>query len=632
MTKKEREAYNYFIQEYHRLKNLNQPYRNQFNDYIEYYRGYVDKTRYPMAYNYSYNKILPIILRELESMMGHLYRGGDVVAVRPRSKADIQAAERVGDILNFQMDNLNGLDSQGGSFWVMINWILSALIFGKGVVKAYWMREEGPSPIRQVQRVPVVWWDTANRPHIVDYEYKDIIVDQVGTIYNGPYIENIPIRQFLPDPEYKDIQKMPCAAHVFKQSVDWIKKNVDKGVYNKKAMKELGKLAGMVRGAQSDLTEFNSKILEIESASTLEEIATDYHTAQNIPIIDCYGKYSLSGPVIDVDRGVTFKGKEEEVVCTIANYDTILRLEPTPYGIKPFFDVGAHINPDRYYDMGVVELVKDIQEAYNVLANLRLQVVNSKINPMMQVLVDSDLDPRFLVFKPFGFIPVTSHDDIKILESADFGQGTFSSHMNFFDNIIAEMTGVHPYSMGQTPPRQEHVGTMYSLQQMGQSRMRLLMMTMDHTGFRPLLQYIMKMNVMNLPTGQEYRVTNRDEEYAFNQVWGEDIHTNYDLSARYVSMEPALDKPFRINQLLQLSQTWSQDPSVNQYQFKRAIMELMEMMEPDRMLYTEEEVQRKSQAGMHQGYQEEIVRAKWEANEKGKTRQHDMVMGLLKGK
>lgn len=624
MTKKEKEAYNYFIQEYQRLKNLNQPYRDKFNDYIEYYRGYVDKSKYPMAYNYSYNKVLPIILRELESMMSHLYKSGDIVAVKPLTKADIQGAVRVGNTLNFQMGNLNSIDQSGGSYMMMMQWILSSLIFGKGVVKCYWRKEEGMGAKRIIKRTPIVEWDAANRPAIVGYDSQDYVVENTQLLYNGPYVENIPIRQFMPDPEYRDVQQMPCVCHVHQKSLDWIKKQVKAGIYSKRSLREIGKLAQASR-ANEEITEFNTKVIEIESASTIEEIETDKHSAQNITIIDCYGKYALDGK------------DEIEVVCTIANYDTILRLEPVPHNRKPFFCIGAHMNPDRFYDMGVIELVKDIQEAYNVLANTRLQVVTSKLNPMLQVLVDSDIDPRFLVFRPFGFIPVTSHDDIKMLETPDMGVGTFTNHMSFFDNMISEMTGVHPYSMGSEPRRQEHVGTMYSLQQMGQSRMRLLLMTMDYMGFRPLLNYMMKLNVYNLPAGVEYRAPDTaggvsDDEYKFGQIQAEDIHDNYEFSARYVSLEPSLDKPYRIQQLLQLSQTWAQDPSVNQFQFKRAILEMMDMMEPERFLKSEQEVEQTRKRLQQEGYQEEIVRAQWQAGQDDKGRQADVVKELLKGK
>lgn len=599
MNTSEKEAFSYFSQTYHRLKTLNQPYRDKFDKYDEYYRGYREKTKYPFAYNYSMKKIIPVIYTILSRMMSHLYRtGGDVVVVKPRKSTNVRSAELAGGVLNYQLNNLNAIDFQGGSYMVMLQWILSCLAHGKGIVRAYWRKDEEIMPQRIMLNVPQFDTDNMGNTHMMGMQPRELMIEKPQIVYDGPYIENIPVRHWLPDPEYRSIQQMPCCAHIHTKSLDWLKKMHVAGVY--KNVGELGEQAKTIKaGGKVDTAEFKMKLEEIEGAWTIDEIETDRHKGNNLDIIDLYGKYSLSGPIYDVNSKINYKGKEDEVICTIANYDTVIKLEKTKYGVKPFFDIGAHINMTRYWDIGVIELVGDILEAYDNIVNLRIQNSMMKVNTMIKVLIESDIDPAALTWKPFGVIPVDSMGDIEMFDSPDYNAQVFREQIDFFENVIQDITGIYGYTKGVTPSRQEHVGTIYSLQAVGEARIKLLMLTMDYMGFRPLLKYMMVLNMYNLPSGFEFRIGGRQGENQFARIFGPDLHIDYDFEAKYASMEPALAKEMRLQQLLQYAQIWQQDPSVNNYELKRAVFEMMDFPQPDRFLRDPREVaQMQEQAEM----------------------------------
>ena len=584
MNKNELEAYSYFTQTYDRLKNLNEPYRAEFDKYDEYYRGYRDSNQYPFAYNYSFNKIIPIIYTVLSRVMAHLYRNSDVVVVKPRQQNDVQRAEVVQGVLNYQLNNMNDVDYQGGSYLIMMQWFLSALVHGKGIVKAFWRHEEETLPKRM--DIPVPKFDTAGgQMYLAGYEPRSIMYNAPQITYDGPYMENIPVRFFFPDPDYRSIQKMPCVAHLHVKSLDWLKNMEQKGFF--KNIKKVGERATEVNRLKDaggvDSEEYNMKAKEIEGAYTLEEIATKRHAANNIEIVDFYGKYALEGDIYEVGRGHTMKGREDEVVCTIANHDTIIRLEKNKYGVRPFFDIGAHLNMTRYWDIGVIELIKDIQEAYNNISNLRVHNAMMKVNSMIKVLMDSNVDPATLVWKPFGIIPVDTHEDIEVVEVPDINAQVFREQIDFFEDVIQDITGIYDYTKGVTPARQERVGTMYSIQAMGEARIKLLMMTMDYMGMRPMLKYLTLLNCHHLPSGMEYRVSGKTDAQ-FGRVFSDALKMDYDFESKYAAMEPALAKEARIQNLLQLSQLWQMDPYVNNYEFKRAILELSDMPQPDRFL------------------------------------------------
>ncbi len=601
MTKKEVEAYSFFCSSYQRLKDLNQPYRSKFDTYDELYRGYREDSDYPFAYNHSYHKVIPVIYTVLAQVMSHLYKNNDIAVVKPRHKADIERADTISGVLNYQLNNLNSVDHQGGSYMVFFQWFLSALIHGKGIVRSFWRKEERDMPQRIELPVPQVDQRTGQ---VIGMESIELWHEAPQIVYDGPYVENIPVRQFMPDPEYRSIQQMPVVAHLHKKSMTWLRQMYEIGEFNKNAL-QVGKNASdwnrtksqsrTGSGQSVDWEEFQQVFRDIEQAYTIEEIESDRHKANNLDIVDCFGKYRLGNTTQYLGTGLALRPIEEEVQCTIANHDTIVKLEKVPYGMKPFFDVGAHINPHRYWDIGMIELIADVIEAYDNIANLRLHNSMMKVNTMIKVISDADIDPRSLVWKPFGIIPVESHDDIELLDTPDYTGHTFNEQIQFFESIIQDVTGIYDYAKGVTPERQERVGTITSLQSVAQNRVKLLILTMDYMGIRPLLKFMMMLNTHHLPSGFEFRVTDAVEGEQFKRVWGSDLHVDYDFEARYAAMEPALAKESRIQNLLQFAQAWQGDPYVNQYEFKKAALELVDMVNPDKFLNDPQQVKQQMQ-------------------------------------
>ncbi len=72
---------------------------------------------------------------------------------------------------------------------------------------------------------------------------------------------------------------------------------------------------------------------------------------------------------------------------------------------------------------------------------------------------------------------------------------------------------------------------------------------------------------------------------------------------KYAAMDPALAKEARVSQLLQYSQIWQQDPAVNHYEFKKAILELTDMANPERFLNDPKQVQQM----LEQQYMRELM-------------------------
>jgi hypothetical protein len=130
---------------------------------------------------------------------------------------------------------------------------------------------------------------------------------------------------------------------------------------------------------------------------------------------------------------------------------------------------------------------------------------------------------------------------------------------------------------------------------MGEARAKLMLMTIDYMGIRPLLKYMMLLNTFHLPNGYEYRISNGNQNQ-FGRIFSGDIHPDFDFAARYTSMEPALGKAARLQQLMNLAQIMLQNPWINQYQWWRTIFELGDIREADYLLKTPQQYQQEQQA------------------------------------
>lgn len=579
MQKKEQEIFRYLMGLYKDYWDRNQYNRTNYDEDLEYYLGYRNEAKYPLAYNEVFNRVLPIVYTLLSKFMDQLYQSGNIVSVKPRKKKDLTRYKQVEAVLNFQLESLNDIDMQGGSYLTVMKWLFNSLTFGKGIVKAYWKKEERISPQRMALPVP-------NFDSFGNFQGMDTIdhISQVmQTIYDGPYVEVLHNKTFLPHPQYRSIQQMPACFLIYKRSMDYLKKMVDKGIY--KNLKEVPwQSTGGAGVYAQDSDEAFVKGLEIEGGLQQAELE-DKRKTPDVDILEAYTKLIFEDTAYEVGSGYKIKGLEEEAIVHIANYKTIISLQKNTYGIRPLFDIGCYMHPEMYWDLGLIRLCKGLQEQINTLGNLRMQNVMMMINQMLRVDPESDVDPEALVWKPFGIVPAMK-GEVEPIVIPDMSSNLFMEQENFYEHTIQDLTGQYSYNMGQTPQRQEKVGVVTSIQSMGEARAKLMLMSFDYLGMRPLLKYMMILNTFHLPSGFEYRIMDKQgpDGQQFGQIFGNDIHPDFDFSARYSAMEPALSKGVRAQQLVQMAQMWGQHPWINQYQMLKTIMELMDVREADMLL------------------------------------------------
>lgn len=620
------ECYKHFISTYKHQWDLNQYFREGYDNDLEYYLGYRNEQRYPLAYNISFNKILPRILQVMSRFMDQLYQPSshNLVSVRPRKRSDVDRAPRVEGLLNFQLETLNEFDSTaGGSYLFNFKWMFDACAWGKGIAKLYWRKEERIAP-KRIQ-VPVPQFDPYGR--VVGLRMLDQTIEMPQVVYDGPCAEVIHPKTFVPHPHYKDIQRMPAVFCVYKRSMDYLIEQEKKGVFRN--VRKMG------WNGQDDSHEAFCKSIEIESALTEADLNSERITPE-VDVIEGYGRYIFREDEVpyDLDSGIQIKGKESEAIVHIGNYKTLLSIQKSPYNTRPFIDISGYYHPELFWDLGFVRLSKEIQEQYNTLANTRFQNAMMTVNQMLMVRQDADIDPAALIWKPFGIIPVEDMGDVAPISMPDMSQtNIFREQEQFFEETLSDITGMYAYGMGQTPSRQERVGTIYSLQAVGEARVRLMLMTMDHQGFRPFLKQMMMLNTFHLPYEFETRIYDKGQD-DFKPMFPGDIHPDYDFSARYTSMEPALGKQFRLQQLIQYAQMWQGSPYLQHYQFMKSIMELMDFHNTDQYLKDPQQVAQEQQQQVQQMAQMKLMEAglqdQMQSRDDQRTLQREVVKGLMK--
>ena len=630
MTNREYECFAHFIKAYKYQWDMNSYARDNFDEDIEYYLSYRDSSDYPLAFNMSFNKLLPRIFTVLSRFMEQLYQAGtgNLVSVRPRKKSDVDRAPRVEGLLNFQLENLNSMDMSGGSYLFNMEWMFNAITFGKGICKLLWKKEERISP----QRITIPVPRFAPTGQFIGMEPVEFMRELPQIVYDAPYAEVIHNKLFVPDVRYKNIQKMPFVFTVYKRSLDYIQRMKRLGKW--KNTDELGWHPSS--GADQNITgtdagEKYAKSLDLDGVVFTDDFRSDYSTA-HVDILEGYGKYIFpeDEQPYEIGSGYKIKGIESEAICHIGNYKTLLSIQKNTYGKKPFFDISAYMHPELYWDIGIIRLGKDIQRQVDNLGNVRFQNAIQLVNQMLKVREESDIPQEALIWKPFGIIPVEDMDDVQPLIQPDVSQSNiFKEQEEFFDQTLSDMTGMYPYGMGQTPPRQEYVGTMYSLQSMGEARTKLLLMTMDHQGFQPFLRYMMLLNGWHLPSNFEFRIGNGPDQQ-FDKMLSGDIHPEYDFTARYTAMEPALGKQMRAQQLIQYAQMWQQSPYLQQYQFMRSIMELLDFHDPDRFLKNPQQVAMEQQQAMQQQMQMQMAGMAMQGQLQQKQQEGELVRDVVK--
>ena len=167
----------------------------------------------------------------LPSLIKVFTGGDDVVTVQGVSEEDDKNAEIMQELLVYQLQRQNRF------FPVLYNWMKDALITGLGVIKCYWERKEGFTPVTQ-QMSPEAFQELMQQ----DIQITSIEgPDQLGTltvsylspyyIKNAPIIENILVSELLYSSDAKTLDEANFVAHKKKVTMSYLREKEQQGIY-----------------------------------------------------------------------------------------------------------------------------------------------------------------------------------------------------------------------------------------------------------------------------------------------------------------------------------------------------------------------------------------------------------------
>jgi len=287
----------------------------------------------------------------------------------------------------------------------------------------------------------------------------------------------------------------------------------------------------------------------------------------------------MSQAFIGTEKVTVFEIQTKTEICWVANCsgnDVMLARKPNPYNmltavVAPY---KRHLNPNMIY--GVSDIMKslDLEDAQMDLFKQAMDNVRLINNPMFVYNKSADINPEDLISRPGGGIAVSDIErDIKELSRTDLKSSIFGA-IDVMDTEIQQTTNVSSLSKGLSGGGNSASET--RLQQ--QNRLTVLEDVMGETVLfmeslgRKTLKMTSKMQdgkdipikVWNTQTG----------EYELNTVPKDILKVNhYDLRVR-VKQKPPMDPAALLQQVMQSTNMFLQQGTVNKSEAHRLILDL----------------------------------------------------------
>ena len=305
----------------------------------------------------------------LPSLIKVFTGGDDVVTVQGVSEEDDKNAEIMQELLVYQLQRQNRF------FPVLYNWMKDALITGLGVIKCYWERKEGYSPVTQAMGARAFQELINQGVQVVDIQGPDALGTLMVTyltpyyIKNSPCIENILISELLYSSDAKTLDEANFVAHKKKVTMSYLREREQQGIYTN--VDDIVPEAG-----ESFL---NEDIVEQAIGDGYDKLSNEVDDARKeVTIYECYTKLDWNND-----------GVLEDMIVTVCE-DTVLRVEPNYMGRHPFFAISPTKDPHRIWvKRSYAELIGELQDLKVALTRQIVQNIALTNDPKMILAEDS---------------------------------------------------------------------------------------------------------------------------------------------------------------------------------------------------------------------------------------------------
>lgn len=493
-------------------------YETRWKRYYQLYRSHQEGK--PNDWHHSI--FVPICFWIIETVTPRLVAQLPKFTAYPVGPDDQMAAKKMETLLDWAVD-------QSDLYVELVKAFKSALKYGTAIIKTYHRQDMrrgrknemvSPSIPTEVEE-PLMDPETGapmygldGQPmmtrRIVEQPGPPVMVPQkysyVG--YDGPAAECIDIFNFWVAPEAHDVDSARYVIHRVYKEMDYIKKKVEEGIYQK-----------------PDAFSWED-IASVEEEPALERLAAiglgdmgDDPTRKPVEILEFW----------------TDDGR----VITMANRKAILRVQENPFdhSEKPFVRIVDYVQEHEFWGVGEIEPLEGLQDLQNALVNNRLDNVALVMNAMFAVNVANLESEDDLEIRPGGVVrlrgDLTPDEVIKRIDLGDVTASAFQE-AEINERTVEKVSGVTALQMGIDSPQYNSTATGASIiTEMGASRFGLKAKMAELTGLKRLGRHYGSI-IQQFTTEERWvRLAGPEGQYIFQHFLPESIHgaLDYDIES-----------------------------------------------------------------------------------------------------
>lgn len=509
------------------------------------------------------------VMDAIEWMMPSLMRiyfSGDIVSCEPIGPEDVERAERVEALLNYQFQR------RGNGFTVCYKWFKDALLYGLGFVKTTWedrfkpvsflfeeMDEDafndlrsrpdcevhsyaveevppGPEVVNQVMQAALASLPPGS-PQEAYVAYVDEILARIPPMmiyrsvkgirevldYSGPCYEAIPPEDMLYDPAAEDMDQLRFAIHRVYRSPDYLRRMEATGVYSN--VEEALESSPTTRGVSDEEMEKRERYAE-EGRLPGSDLTSGIAEAEKRTPVEVFEWWGLFDPDDD--------GRMEPYVITMAN-DIIIRCERNPYehGEPPFEALRPILDVHKFEGISIPDLVKEFQATKTSLRRQILDNISWQNNGMWEVLRAGGVEIESLVApRPGGVVRVDVQGSIRPLTPPPIQQAAYMA-LEFEQTQLEQRTGVTRYNQGLHAKTLNSTATgITAIMGASQQRIELIARLFAETGMKRLFSKSLSLNRQFLRQDFTMRLYNEPVTISPDDVSGQfDILVSVGIAA-----------------------------------------------------------------------------------------------------
>ena len=564
-----------------------------------------------------------VIQWAIPHVMNSFFGGDEAVVIVGRNEEDVQRAEILKELINFQVM------TQNKGFLVLWDWFTDAFQYNLGAVKVWWERveewDEAQFDYADTTRLLALQSDQWCQ---IDYVSPPDMFGNCQVSYrmgrlkvNKPVIEPVRVTDLRWSPEAKSLQEANFVAHRQAVTADHLRRQARNGIYDinavERAIRSTGN-GGIIWSAfETELNdELDARTQDEDGARALFEL------------YECYVRLDINGD-----------GLLEDALISVVG-DEILRVEENPYGRVPIFTLSP------------------IRDPFKVLANLSLseivgEIQTIKIALMRQFLINTaNANNQRWFINPTGvdlkdirdnrqFIKVQGADLRTIaMPFPQAGLATWTMPLfEYLEGALEQWTGRTRYNQGTDSSSLNKTATGISLlQQASEQRIDYIVRVFAETGVGEVMRFLVELNQKYIDQPQVIRLKN-----TMLQITPDDLKGEFDID---VNTEVGVGKKRQTIQNLQLyltsiAPTGMQLGAVTPGEWAKAAQKLLQesgIRDPQSYVLDPEVVKQQFFMQMQQNMmmqqaqeQQMLQQQQAQANEQQARQQQEILQGAMRG-